>query len=68
VVFGIAAGGIASFWIVRLVRSYMYKMSVYDPALWAAAVGLLLVVATAGALIPALRASRIDPVKALRVE
>jgi ABC-type antimicrobial peptide transport system permease subunit len=46
----------------------MYKMSVYDPVLWAAAVALLLVIATTGALIPALRASRIDPVKALRVE
>jgi hypothetical protein len=65
---GIAAGAVASFWIARLVRSYMYKVSVHDPALWAAAVGLLLAVATAGALIPALRASRVDPVRALRIQ
>jgi putative ABC transport system permease protein len=68
VVCGLGAGGIASFWIVRLVRSYMYKMSVYDPVLWTTAVALMLLVATVGALIPALRASRIDPVKALRVD
>jgi hypothetical protein len=63
---GMAAGGVASFWIVRLLRSYMYKMSVYDPVVWLGAVSLLLGVATAGALIPALRASRVDPVTALR--
>lgn len=68
VVCGMAAGGIASFWVARLMQSYMYKLSVYDPALWAAAVAVLLIVATLGALIPALRASRIDPVKALRVD
>lgn len=68
VVCGVSAGGVASFWIVRLLRGYMYKISVYDPALWTAAVGLLLIVAIAGALIPAMRASRVDPVKALRVD
>jgi ABC-type antimicrobial peptide transport system permease subunit len=68
VICGITAGGIASFWLVRLMRGYMYKMSVYDPAVWAGAAALLLIVGTAGALIPALRASRVDPVQALRVE
>jgi putative ABC transport system permease protein len=68
VVAGLLAGGLASFWIVRLIRVYMYKTSVYDPAVWAAAVTLLIVVSATGALIPALRASRTDPVKALRTE
>jgi predicted permease len=66
VAFGMIAGGIASFWIVRLVRSYMYKTSVYDPAIWAAAVTVLVIIAATGALIPALRASRVDPTTALR--
>jgi len=46
----------------------MYKMSVYDPVLWAAAVAILILVAVTGAIVPALRASRIDPVNALRAE
>lgn len=68
VICGMTAGGIASFWLVRLMRSYMYKTSVYDPVVWGGAAALLLIVAATGALIPALRASRIDPVKALRIE
>jgi ABC-type antimicrobial peptide transport system permease subunit len=35
---------------------------------WAAAIALILFTAGAGALIPAWRASRVDPLKALRVE
>lgn len=65
---GMAVGLVASVWIVRLTQSYMYKMSVYDPAVWAVAVAFLLAVAILGALIPAVRASRVDPVQALRAD
>ena len=65
---GLTAGALAAAWSVRLMQPYMYKVSVYDPVAWTAAIGLLLATSTIGVLIPALRASRTDPVKALRVE
>ena len=43
-------------------------MSVYDIRAWAFAAAVLLVVTFVAALVPSLRASRIDPVKALRIE
>ena len=42
-------------------------MTAYDWGAWTAAVVALLCVTVAGAIVPAVRASRIDPVKALRV-
>jgi len=39
-----------------------------DPATLAASAGLLLAVGVLAALVPALRASRIDPMKAIRSE
>jgi predicted permease len=65
---GLAAGAIMSSWLVQLVGAYLYKTSAYDPVMWATAAVLLLVVATVGALVPALRASRVDPVQALRMD
>jgi ABC-type antimicrobial peptide transport system permease subunit len=65
---GLAGGAALAAWLVRFVASYMYKASVYDPIAWALAFGLLLEAATLGVLIPALRASRTNPIDALRVE
>jgi putative ABC transport system permease protein len=65
---GLGAGGTMSLWMVRLLRSSLYKMSVYDPAAWLTAVGTIVAVGTLGALIPAVRASRIDPARTLRAD
>jgi putative ABC transport system permease protein len=66
VIAGLAAGAVVSFWAVRAVRQHIYGDQVYDLTTWSAAVALLLVVAATGAFIPAYRASRVDPVSALR--
>ncbi len=63
---GLAAGAIAAAWIVTFIEGYVYRLSVADPRIWASALALMLATATLGALLPARRASRIDPVKALR--
>jgi hypothetical protein len=65
---GLAAGGLIAAWLVQFVSSFLYKITVYDARAWTAAIAALLLVAAFGALLPAWRASRIDPVRALRVE
>ncbi|HUR22020.1 MAG TPA: FtsX-like permease family protein, partial [Vicinamibacterales bacterium] len=68
VVAGLVAGGAVAAWAVGFVKGYLYELTVADPRIWLSAVGLILLTALVGALVPALRASRIDPLKALRVE
>jgi predicted permease len=66
---GLVAGGLVSMWAVTLLPRYMlYQFTAHDIRLWAIALGIIAAVAAAGTLIPALRASRIDPVSALRAE
>ena len=65
---GLAAGALIASWAVTVVRQNIYGSGVYDPTAWASAIGALLVIAVIGALIPARRASRVDPVTALRVD
>jgi predicted permease len=68
VVAGVGVGLLASGATVRLVRSQLYGVQPYDPAtlLWATL--LLIAVALVAAYLPAARASRIDPMTALRHE
>jgi predicted permease len=68
VVAGLVIGGGVALWAVQLVRGYMYELSVADPRIWSAAAGLIVAMALAGAIVPAVRASRTDPLAALRTE
>jgi predicted permease len=68
VVVGLVAGAIAAAWAVRFVGSYLYQVTSSDARVWAAAIGLILLTAAAGTLVPAVRASRIEPTQALRSE
>jgi predicted permease len=63
---GLVAGVVAAFWSVRLVRAYLYDTELYDLSVWAPAVGVLLLVTFGAVLIPALRASRVNPISVLR--
>jgi putative ABC transport system permease protein len=65
---GLGLGGVTAAWAVRYVSAYLYETALSDPLIWSASVAILVAVALAGTLIPAMRASRVDPVKALRVE
>jgi predicted permease len=65
---GLAAGGAIAFASTRFIRSFLYDMTPTDPWVLGASVALLIGVACVAGLTPALRASRVDPVFALREE
>jgi putative ABC transport system permease protein len=65
---GLVIGLGASAAVVRLIRSMLYETQPLDLLVFATVCGLLLLVAMAACLGPAWRASRLDPMTALRTE
>jgi predicted permease len=66
--FGLVLGLAASAAVVRLIRSMLYETRPLDPAVFLSVTTALLLVAALACLVPAWRASRLDPVHALRAE
>jgi predicted permease len=52
----------------KVLASFLYGTSVRDPWVFAASVGLLAMIASLASLMPALRAARIEPMRAIRSE
>ena len=65
---GVVIGVAASLALSRLIESLLYATSSRDPVVLSGVSGLLLAVAILAASLPAWRASRLDPVRALRAE
>jgi len=65
---GIAIGVPAALGLSRLVRSQLYGITPSDPLTYAGAVALIALVASLAGFLPARRASRVDPLIALRYE
>ena len=65
-VVGIAAGLAASFALSRALSSLLFAVPAHDPATFATVAAALTLVALAACAIPARRASRVDPMIALR--
>jgi putative ABC transport system permease protein len=63
---GIGAGLILSLALTQLVANQLYGLTATDPVTMAAASALLFGVALLASFVPAWRATRIDPVVALR--
>jgi ABC-type antimicrobial peptide transport system permease subunit len=63
---GLLLGGGLAYTVSRLIDSRLYGVAPQDPLTLAMATGLLLLVALSAAFLPAQRASRLDPMAALR--
>jgi ABC-type antimicrobial peptide transport system permease subunit len=63
---GIAAGLIAAFAGSRALASMLFDVTPHDPAIFAGTAALLFVVGVLACLVPARRATRVDPMVALR--
>jgi putative ABC transport system permease protein len=65
---GLAAGAVAALAIGRSIASLLFQVSPRDPLAFIAAAAVLLLVSLAACLVPARRATRVDPTDALRCE
>lgn len=63
---GVALGALASLGVGRLLETRLYGVGVFDPAAYGVAAAVLLGMAAVANPVPALGASRIDPVRAPR--
>jgi predicted permease len=65
---GTGAGLIAAVLASRALASFLYETSPRDPSVLVCSVAALAFIASAASILPALRAARIDPMRALRNE
>jgi putative ABC transport system permease protein len=65
---GVILGVASAFALTRLIASSLYGVKSWDPAVFICVPILLGAVALAATWIPAVRASRLDPMKALRID
>ena len=68
VILGLIVGLAGTFAVGRLLAAQLYQISPHDPFLLGAAAAVLAVAALLACLLPARRATRIDPIQALRTE
>jgi predicted permease len=68
VVIGLVIGIVSAFALGRLIASQLFEVSAHNPALLGGATILLAAIALVACLLPARRATLVDPVQALRTE
>lgn len=65
---GIAAGLLAALALTTYIQSLLFNVGRFDPVTFGVTAAVMLVVALAASYFPAVRASRVDPIVALRAE
>ena len=67
-ILGVAIGVLGSFFLGGLISSLLFEVTAEDPLTYIATAALLILIALAACFIPARRATRVDPINALRSE
>ena len=65
---GVAIGLAAAWAVTRVLTGMLYEVSAHDPATYAVVAALIAGIAIAASLVPAVRASRVDPLTAMRYD
>lgn len=65
---GVVVGIAGAFWLTRFLTSFLFGVNPWDPVAFAITPLILCAVALVAVWIPARRATRVDPLKALRLE
>ncbi len=65
---GLVLGVIAALILTRLAASLLYQLEPTDPVTFIVSIGLLLLAGAAAAFVPAVRASRVDPMSVVRAD
>jgi predicted permease len=65
---GMLLGAVGLFFATRFVVAMLHDISVYDPLTLVGVAGTLVIVTILAALVPALRAARLEPIETLRAE
>jgi ABC-type antimicrobial peptide transport system permease subunit len=65
---GVVIGFAAAFGLTRLIASLLFAVKPWDPIVFFVVPAILLMVAVAAVWVPAMRASRVEPMQALRCE
>ena len=65
---GVAVGALGAFLLTRFIRQLLFAVQAFDPLTFFIAAAMLTLVIAVACYIPARRATRVDPMIALRYE
>jgi ABC-type antimicrobial peptide transport system permease subunit len=65
---GVVAGLVGAFALSRFMATLLFQVEASDPGTYAGVAGILVLAALLSAFLPALRATKVDPVIAFRAE
>ncbi len=68
VVVGLVIGLVGAFALTRVLTSLLFGITAHDPLVFAGNAGLLILIGMLACVVPALRATRVNPIIALRAE